>query len=59
MYPTLRKDLFANSKRKNYSKLKIAKEEINTAIFSHPEFKTFSQEMDRLFSGWRKRIRNF
>ncbi|SFD65119.1 type I restriction system adenine methylase (hsdM) [Chitinophaga sp. CF118] len=55
VYPTLKKELFSASKRKKYSKLKIAKEEINTVIFSHPEFETFSQEMNAIFAAWKKR----
>lgn len=55
VYPSLKKDLFAASKRKKYSKLKIAKEEINTTIFSHPEFTSFTQELDKLFTSWKKR----
>jgi type I restriction enzyme M protein len=55
VYPTLKKDLFSSSKRKKYSKLKIAKDEINTAIFSHPEFKTFTREIDKVFAGWKKK----
>ncbi len=54
VYPTLRKKLFA-PKRKGYSELKIAKEEINNVIFSHPEFEAFSDEMDKVFSTWKKK----
>lgn len=55
VYPTLKKDLFSASKRKKYSKLKIAKEEINNIIFSHQEFVSFMQELDKLFNDWKKR----
>ena len=55
VYPTLKKDLFSASKRKAHSKLKIAKEEINTAIFSHPEFEEFTLEIDKVFNSWKKK----
>jgi type I restriction enzyme M protein len=55
VYPTLKKDLFSPSKRKKYSKLKIAKKEINATIFSHPEFETFTLEIDKVFNSWKKR----
>jgi len=55
VYPTLKKDLFSASKRKKYCQLKIAKEEINNTIFSHPEFINFTKELDKLFNDWKKR----
>lgn len=55
VYPTLKNDLFTASKRKKYSKLKIAKEEINNTIFNHEEFVTFTQEFNKLFNTWRQR----
>lgn len=55
VYPTLKKTLFGPSKRKGYSKLKIAKEDINSTIFSHPEFEAFSAEMDKVFAAWKKK----
>ncbi|WP_212001178.1 type I restriction-modification system subunit M [Chitinophaga sp. HK235] len=54
-YPTLKKDLFSASSRPKYSQLKIAKEDINNAIFSHQEFVAFTNELDTLFNEWRKR----
>lgn len=59
VYPTLKNDLFAASKRKNYSELKITKEEINNTIFSHPEFVSFTKELDKLFNDWKKRNTKF
>lgn len=59
VYPTLKQDLFSVSKRKKYSRLKIAKEEINNTIFSHQEFVTFTTEFDKLFNNWRKRNTKF
>jgi type I restriction enzyme M protein len=55
VYPSLKKDLFSTSKRKNYSKLKIVKEEINNIIFSHHEFVNFIRALDKLFNDWKNR----
>jgi type I restriction enzyme M protein len=56
VYQSLKSELFAPSKRKNYSQLKISKDSIKQTIFSHPEFVSFSKEMDALFAEWK--IRN-
>ncbi len=56
VYQSLKFELFTSSKRKNYSQLKISKDSIKQTIFSHPEFVSFSKEMDDLFSEWK--IRN-
>jgi type I restriction enzyme M protein len=59
VYSTLKNDLFSASKRKKYSELKVTKEEINNTIFSHPEFVTFTKELDKIFNDWRKRNTKF
>ena len=56
VYQSLKSELFTPSKRKNYSQLKISKDSIKQTIFSHPEFVSFSAEMDALFTEWK--IRN-
>ena len=56
VYQSLKSELFAPSKRKNYSQLKISKDSIKQTIFSHPEFVGFSAGMDTLFAEWK--IRN-
>lgn len=53
VYPSLKKELFVANNRPNYSDLKIAKEEIKQTIFNHPEFVSFSKEMDNLFNVWK------
>ncbi|ENA1815565.1 type I restriction-modification system subunit M [Flavobacterium psychrophilum] len=53
VYPSLKKELFVANKRTNYSDLKIVKEEIKQTIFNHPEFVSFSKEMDKLFNDWK------
>ena len=59
VYKTLKGQLFSASIRKQYSELKIIKDKINQTIFSHPEFVTFSKEMDTLFAGWKIRNTKF
>jgi type I restriction enzyme M protein len=53
VYPTLRSELFSKSQRANYSKLSI----INCQLYirEHPEFVSFSAEMDALFADWKTR----
>jgi len=55
VYPNLKKVLFSSSKRANYSVLKIDKSEIKSTIFEDPEFVKYSQEMEEVFNGWKKR----
>ena len=54
VYPTLKSTLFKPSKRSSYSALCIAKEEIKNTIFNHPEFTSFSKQMDAVFDKWKK-----
>lgn len=53
VYPSLKAELFEDNERENYSNLKVAKDEIKTSIFDHPEFVNFRTEMDTLFEGWK------
>lgn len=55
VYPSLRKQLFKDG-RKGYSLLTVEHSQIKKEIFSHPEFVTFSKNMDDLFADWKKRI---
>ncbi len=55
VYQTLKAELFEASTRANYSQLKISKDSIKQTIFDHPEFVSFSQEMDALFADWKTR----
>ncbi len=62
VYPTLKNDLFTPAETtaarpcgsKNYSSLKIAKEQIKNTIFHHPEFTAFSKKMNGVFGTWKK-----
>ncbi|TPE43608.1 type I restriction-modification system subunit M [Pontibacter mangrovi] len=51
VYPSLKAEIFAPL-REGYSQLNIDASEIKEAIFSHPEFKQFSQEMEAVFHTW-------
>ena len=53
-YPNLRKHLFKDG-RKNYSQLNIDHSQLKNEIFSHPEFVSFSAQMDSLFADWKTR----
>jgi type I restriction enzyme M protein len=53
VYPNMRKELFSESKRNQYSVLKIEKEKIKYTIFNHPEFTKFSKVMDLVFAKWK------
>ncbi|MBZ0242094.1 MAG: hypothetical protein K8F24_02655, partial [Bacteroidales bacterium] len=53
VYPSLKAELFSASERHNYSDLKIDKEVVKQTIFNHPEFTTFSKEMDDVFETWK------
>lgn len=55
VYPTLKSSLFGKSKRTKYCHLKVGKEEIKQTIFQHPEFETFTSEMNALFAKWKKK----
>lgn len=44
-----------NLKRVGYSKLIIHHSQLKTHIFNHPEFVSFSKEMDDLFADWKTR----
>jgi len=55
VYKTLKSELFEPSKRSLYSQLRISKDAIKQTIFTHPEFVSFSREMDILFDNWKTR----
>ena len=53
VYPSLKAELFKTNNREKYSDLKIDKEVVKQTIFNHPEFTTFSKEMDDVFEAWK------
>jgi type I restriction enzyme M protein len=54
VYPKLKTTLFTPL-RTNYSELTVPVEKIKDTIFEHSEFTAFREEMDLLFSNWRKK----
>jgi type I restriction enzyme M protein len=59
VYPSLQQHLFEKSIRDNFSKLKIAKEEIKQNIFVHPEFAAYSNRVNEVFTTWNnKNVQN-
>lgn len=55
VYPTLKTTLFDSSPRAGYYRPKVTKDNLKTSIFHHPEFVTFSAEMDAVFTQWKTR----
>ena len=55
VYPTLQKTLFTKSNRPEYSTLTIEKQDIKNAIFSHPEFVSYSEEIEGVLAKWQKK----
>ena len=53
--PSLKKTLFTASSRQNYSKLVVESDKIKSAIYSHPEFVTYSNKVQDLFINWKAR----
>lgn len=51
--PKLKNEIFGKSSRKNYSTIKIEKDQVKTKIFSHPEFTNFIQDLDSVFDSWK------
>lgn len=54
VYPSLKNHLFKDG-RKGYLQLTIDHSQLKNEIFSHPEFVSFSAEMDALFADWKTR----
>jgi type I restriction enzyme M protein len=52
--PNVRNLLFESAGRKNFLKLKLPITEIKSKIFSHPEFSSFNDTINKLFNKWKK-----
>ncbi len=52
--PQVRSTLFASADRLGYSQLRVEPGQIKAAIFDHPEFTAFNQQVTDLFNGWRQ-----
>jgi type I restriction enzyme M protein len=56
VYPTLKKELFASSKRSHkYSTLKVENKSIRTTIFGNAEFISYAKSIDNLFNRWKQK----
>jgi type I restriction enzyme M protein len=55
VYPNLKNKLFSSGNRTGYSKLKVKTEAIKTTIFFHPEFITYTQEVEEKISHWKNK----
>jgi len=53
LFPTLRECLFAPVTRSGYSDLRVAASDIKTAIFEHPEYIAYTQQIYRIFEKWK------
>jgi type I restriction enzyme M protein len=52
VFPTVRKDLFADANRPGYSQPKVEAAQVKAAIFGHPEFTAFNTQVTALFETW-------
>jgi len=57
--PTLKKELFKAGKRKNYSQLTIAHDQVKQIIFNQKEFVAYSKEMELVFTEWKTKTTKY
>jgi len=55
VYPSLKRSLFGESERDGYCELRVSQEEIKSTIFSHPEFKAYTEEIYGLLDKWKSK----
>ena len=55
IYPSLKAELFAPL-RPGYQQLRVEAAEIRSTIFQHPEFKNYSEQLDRVFLNWKEQV---
>lgn len=55
VYGSLKKELF-ESLRDGYSQLSVDSSKIKETIFSHPEFTSYSDDLERVFNSWKDKI---
>ncbi|MGJ8661606.1 MAG: type I restriction-modification system subunit M [Bacteroidota bacterium] len=55
VYPTLKSHLFSRF-RESYSQLNVAASDIKSAIYEHPEFTAYSDELAFVFDSWKTKI---
>lgn len=52
VFPAVRRELFVDADRAGYSQPKIEAAQIKAAIFAHPEFTAFNQQVTQRFADW-------
>ncbi len=53
VFPTLKNTLFKTAERsEHYLTLQVAKDSLKQTIFGHPEFATYTDTMNKVFTGW-------
>ncbi|MBM3160390.1 MAG: type I restriction-modification system subunit M [Bacteroidetes bacterium] len=55
VYGSLKKELF-EPLRDGYSQLRVDSSRIKETIFSHPEFTSYSDDLERVFNSWKDKI---
>ena len=55
VYGSLKKELF-EPLRNGYSQLRVDSSKIKETIFSHPEFTSYSDELEHVFNSWKDKI---
>ena len=55
VYPNLKTTLFSDL-REGYKKLNVDKSEIKDSIFEHPEFKDYSDKLNKIFEEWKSEV---
>ena len=53
VFPTMRRELFADDARPGYSQPKVEAGQVKAAIFGHAEFTAFNQTVTALFGTWK------
>ena len=53
VFPAVRRELFVDAERPGYSQLKVPASDIKAAIFGHPEFTTFNEQVTQRFAEWK------
>ena len=52
--PNLQKSLFKDSNRSGYSDLQFEMAQFKSAIFEHPDYKSFNQQIQKTFKKWKE-----
>ncbi len=59
VFPNVKNELFEPYERNGYSKLKVDKNQVKQSIFEHPEFISFTKEMEELFTSWKTKTTDY